>query len=247
MESITLRERLVGLSEAEADVVKKLGDNYANYTQEQIDGATRAMEALEAQEKAYERQQELIGDLSSGFTDAIFDIADGTKSASEAFADMAQSILRNLGEMIIQQMIFNALSGALGGTGLGSILGFANGGAIANGSVVPFADGGVVSSPAMFPLSGGRTGLMGEAGPEAIIPLQRDSAGRLGVGGPSISINNYSGQEVTVTRSDSEVIEIAVGQARQAVAQDYAQSMQSGHGTYASALESSYRSGRKAF
>ncbi len=47
---------------------------------------------------------------------------------------------------------------------------------------MPFATGGVVSSPATFPMRGGR-GLMGEAGPEAIMPLARGAgraAGRAG-------------------------------------------------------------------
>ena len=44
----------------------------------------------------------------------------------------------------------------------------------------PFAAGGVVAAPTYFPMRGG-LGLMGEAGPEAILPLARGSDGRLGV------------------------------------------------------------------
>jgi len=43
-----------------------------------------------------------------------------------------------------------------------------------------FARGGIVNSPTLFPMATG-TGLMGEAGPEAIMPLTRGSDGRLGV------------------------------------------------------------------
>ncbi|WP_338661783.1 phage tail length tape measure family protein [Pararoseomonas sp. SCSIO 73927] len=69
--------------------------------------------------------------------------------------------------------------GAGGGAGGSS---FALGGVFDRGRVVPFARGGaLVSTPTYFPMSEGRTGLMGEAGPEAIMPLGRDSAGRLGV------------------------------------------------------------------
>ncbi len=57
---------------------------------------------------------------------------------------------------------------------------FAKGGAFSQGRVVPFASGGVVSGPVAFPMRGG-TGLMGEAGPEAILPLARGADGRLGV------------------------------------------------------------------
>ena len=67
----------------------------------------------------------------------------------------------------------------------------ANGAAFQGGNVVPFANGGVVGGPTTFPLSGGRTGLMGEAGPEAIMPLKRGKDGKLGVvaeGGGAVNI-----------------------------------------------------------
>lgn len=50
-----------------------------------------------------------------------------------------------------------------------------------HGNIVAFAGGGVVTSPHTFPMAGGRTGLMGEAGPEAIMPLARGSDGKLGI------------------------------------------------------------------
>jgi lambda family phage tail tape measure protein len=79
------------------------------------------------------------------------------------------------------------------GLSVNSLLGpagrFAMGAAFQGGEVVPFASGGVVTSPTMFPMSRGRTGLMGEAGPEAIVPLKRGRDGRLGVaGGSSVTI-----------------------------------------------------------
>jgi hypothetical protein len=57
---------------------------------------------------------------------------------------------------------------------------FAKGGVVDNMSIDAFADGGVVDSPMFFDHSGGK-GVMGEAGPEAIIPLKRGSDGKLGV------------------------------------------------------------------
>ncbi len=71
------------------------------------------------------------------------------------------------------------------------ILPFADGGSFSQGRVMPFANGGVVSSPTMFPMRGG-TGLMGEAGPEAIMPLARGADGKLGVrtqgGGRAVNV-----------------------------------------------------------
>jgi lambda family phage tail tape measure protein len=44
----------------------------------------------------------------------------------------------------------------------------------------PFARGGIVNGPTLFPFAKG-IGLMGEAGPEAIMPLRRGRDGNLGV------------------------------------------------------------------
>lgn len=57
---------------------------------------------------------------------------------------------------------------------------FAQGAAFSAGNVIPFRQGGVVSAPTLFPMARGM-GLMGEAGPEAVMPLRRGADGRLGV------------------------------------------------------------------
>ena len=76
-------------------------------------------------------------------------------------------------------------------------------------SVIPFAKGGVVSMPTRFPLSGG-TGLMGESGPEAIMPLKRGSDGRLGVaasgGQPvQVTVNISTPDARSFVRSEGQV------------------------------------------
>jgi phage-related minor tail protein len=61
--------------------------------------------------------------------------------------------------------------------------GAADGATFANG-VAKFASGGIVGSPTLFQFADGgttKTGLMGEAGPEAIMPLKRGADGKLGV------------------------------------------------------------------
>lgn len=58
-------------------------------------------------------------------------------------------------------------------------------------SVTPFAKGGVIASPTYFNFGAG-TGLAGEAGPEAVLPLARGTDGRLGVtaaGGQTMTVN----------------------------------------------------------
>ncbi len=73
---------------------------------------------------------------------------------------------------------------------IGGLLPFEKGGSFSQGRVMPFANGGVVSGPVSFGMRGGR-GLMGEAGPEAIMPLARGADGKLGVraGGGARPVN----------------------------------------------------------
>ena len=104
--------------------------------------------------------------------------------------------------------------GKIAGAGLQAIIGsatpFALGGAFTQGRVMPFARGGVVASPTTFPMRGG-TGLMGEAGPEAIMPLTRGADGRLGVraeapGRPVTVVMNVSTPDVAgFQRSQSQL------------------------------------------
>jgi len=92
--------------------------------------------------------------------------------------------------------------GGLLAKGVGSlvegILPFGDGASFAQGRVTPFASGGVVSGPVSFPMRGGM-GLMGEAGPEAIMPLARGPDGKLGVrggGGATTVVMNITTPDV---------------------------------------------------
>lgn len=97
----------------------------------------------------------------------------------------------------------NLMSGAFQGV-FSSIMPFAKGG------VTPFANGGIVGGPTLFPMSG-QMGLMGEAGPEAIMPLRRGADGRLGVagaGGGGSTVVNVSVQAqdaASFRRSESQI------------------------------------------
>jgi hypothetical protein len=118
------------------------------------------------------------GGLRKAFDGLAFDgmkLSDALKTVAESMINAAYNtalkpIQNGLGEVI-----------ASGVTGLVSgILPFEKGGTFSQGRVMPFAKGGVVSSPTNFAMRGGM-GLMGEAGPEAIMPLARGPDGSLGV------------------------------------------------------------------
>ena len=93
-----------------------------------------------------------------------------------------------------------------GGTG-GGYGNYANGAAFRAGNVIPFAKGGMVNSPTMFPMSGGRSGLMGEAGPEAIMPLTRGNDGRLGVQ-VSGRANEQPQQIIVTVTGDTDLVRV---------------------------------------
>ena len=80
---------------------------------------------------------------------------------------------------VAQRMVGGFLAQGMNGL-LGGMMPFEKGGSFAQGRVMPFAKGGVVAQPTSFAMRGG-SGLMGEAGPEAIMPLARGADGRLGV------------------------------------------------------------------
>lgn len=127
-----------------------------------------------------------VGVLSRGISRGLrraFDglIFDGMR-LSDALKGVAQSMIDAAYNAAIKPVTSHF--GGLLGTGVESFIqnafAFEKGGSFAQGRVMPFARGGVVSGPVNFPMRGG-VGLMGEAGPEAIMPLARGADGRLGV------------------------------------------------------------------
>ncbi|MBV6657191.1 MAG: phage tail length tape measure family protein [Devosiaceae bacterium] len=106
----------------------------------------------------------------------------------EAFSQAGMNALNQISSMLIEMAAQNLFASAFGGGASGGsnwlsgLFGgfFANGAAFNSGQVTAFAHGGVVNQPTLFPMANG-AGLMGEAGPEAIMPLKRGSDGRLGV------------------------------------------------------------------
>ncbi|UWR41746.1 phage tail tape measure protein [Phaeobacter inhibens] len=126
--------------------------------------------------------------LRRAFDGVVFD---GMK-LSDALDAMAQSMIQTTYSAAIKPVTSHV--GGLLSDGVGKlmsgILPFADGAAFSQGRVMPFAKGGIVSGPVSFPMRGG-TGLMGEAGPEAILPLTRGADGALGVrsqGGRATSV-----------------------------------------------------------
>jgi lambda family phage tail tape measure protein len=109
--------------------------------------------------------------------------------------DMAEIALKAAGNALLESILGGLFGGGgglgpqftgTGAVGLASSGSFAKGGAFAPaGSVMArnikaFARGGIVDTPEAFAFAHG-LGIMGEAGPEAILPLARARSGELGV------------------------------------------------------------------
>ncbi len=120
--------------------------------------------------------------LSRGLRRAMKDLVVDGDSLSDALESLAKTMINTTFNSAMRP-VTNHLGGLVSdgiGALVGGILPFADGAAFSQGKVTPFARGGVVSSPTHFPMRGG-LGLMGEAGPEAILPLARGQDGSLGV------------------------------------------------------------------
>lgn len=143
----------------------------------------------------------------SGLVDVIF-------TAKSSFKDFAADFLSNLAKMILQLQIMKAMKAS---TFFGQF--FAKGGAFAGNTGLPQ---GVYDRPTMFPMSGTGTrffanggvfgsrgtGVLGEAGPEAIMPLRKTQGGQLGVQASASPVNieiiNNAGVEVSAASTDNE-------------------------------------------
>lgn len=138
---------------------------------------------MEKNFKSTGQQAEALGrnlssSLKSAFGDLLFE---GAKLSD---------VLKNIGRSMMEASLNSALNpivnglGNFIGKGIGNAIAglsiFEDGAAFSQGRVMPFAKGGIVSSATRFPMRGG-VGMMGEAGPEAIMPLMRGSDGSLGV------------------------------------------------------------------
>jgi lambda family phage tail tape measure protein len=171
-----------------------------------------------------------------GLEDAIVSL---TTTGTFNFQQFAQSIIEETTRMVTRMLIIapllRSLQSLFSGGGGGGLLGVASslsktvgfgvnamGNVYAQNGIQKFARGGIVDKPTMFPFAKG-IGLMGEAGPEAIMPLRRGRDGRLGVqatnggGGVSVVVNvDAGGSNVQGNNNQAGQLGKAVGAAVQA-------------------------------
>lgn len=161
------------------------------------------------------------------FNESMQALRDSTQDFGKVFTStITQSIrdgrglsdtLRSLGQRLSELALNKALK-PLESTFdnfLGSLVGQAGGQILSSNSTgatspIPFARGGVVSSATPFNF-GSRLGVMGEAGPEAIMPLKRGADGSLGVvssagtSSPNIVFNIQTNDAASFRKSEGQI------------------------------------------
>ncbi len=147
-------------------------------------------------QKSGDKAKAAIENAMSGATDALTDFVVTGKAD---FKSLANSIVKDLIRIALQKNITGPIADYAA-----SLFPNAKGGVYENG-VKKFANGGVVTRPTLFPMAKGGMGLMGEASPEAVMPLTRDAQGRLGVrqSGSAQSLMNV--QVNVINQSGSEM------------------------------------------
>jgi multidrug efflux pump subunit AcrA (membrane-fusion protein) len=190
------------------DTEYKLIEQQIRAQKEAANGIIKLEEArkkeLEQTKRAEEAHKQWAQSMTYAFKDAIMN----SKNLGDALSNLANKV---------QNMLVNkALDSLLGGL----FSGFAKGDVFSGGRNMAFAAGGVVSRATTFPMSNGGMGLMGEAGPEAIMPLTRTSSGALGVqavGGNSGGLSIVNQFEINIEGGDKEQNEDAANQVSSAI------------------------------
>ncbi|MDH0745295.1 phage tail tape measure protein [Pseudomonas sp. GD03842] len=230
-------------------------DYYTGLDQAQADWTNGATAALaDYLDSAQDVAGQTKGLFTSVFTGLEDEVSSFVVNGKASFADFTKSVLADLAKIAARQAAsgllsagVSAIGGLFGGSGAAGSsqsdytgTAFANwtktqakGGAWLDG-IQMFAKGGaftngLVSSPTAFGMAGGNLGLMGEAGPEAILPLSRTSDGSLGVkaiggGGAASSTQVLIQQTIAVPDSGGG----ASTQDVQAVGQAYADTAKRG-------------------
>jgi hypothetical protein len=232
------------LSQAAADLeMKNITQRYDDQKEklyENTDAYKANQLAIQQHAEMLQKLQQTWGFVADAAAEATNSIIQSTESIGTAVRRMVATIISQLVKLELEKFATQLLSGLFG-----SSLSQVNYGnlssAAATVKIPGFASGGVVGAPTAFASPGG-IGIAGEAGPEMIAPLKRDSSGNLGVGAvqPHVTVNNYHGGADVAVSQTPQGLQIDV--VRKQLADDIAR----GGNPVSRALERTYGVGRYA-
>jgi len=224
-QEVELKRKQVGLTEAQARAIEletKFLEAKVPLDKTRIKALVAEEEALRKATEAENRRTSMIQSFESTIENALMSMVDGSQSVENAFKGMLRNILLEIYKQQVAKPAAEGIGnllrkGAMAIFGGGQTTPSAYGNIFQNGSVKAFANGGVVNGATFFPMTNG-TGLMGEAGPEAIMPLKRGPNGRLGVeasGGQQVVVN----QSFNFAANGDESVKKIIAQAAPQIAQ----------------------------
>lgn len=169
------RERAIALREFDRATAGARGSAEIQALRAQYDELLRVRQLYRELQQVAEDYARTIAE---GLENAIFSADSLTDALRQVYTELARIAFRSF----VTQPLTNALSGLFGGLAGG--LFSAKGNVFGSGAPRQFADGGVFNGPTSFRYGGGDLGVLGEAGPEAVVPLDRDPrTGKLGLSG----------------------------------------------------------------
>ena len=177
---LKLERELLNATEARQKVLQALGSDFVKDNPKRAAAMEVTITETNRLIAVEEKRQGLIDSITGSIENGMMAMIDGTLSVKDAFKSMASEIIKELYRVLVVQQMVNAAKLAFGGGLFGGASWSADGDVVGSSGIQAYANGGVVDSPTMFQHGGG-LGVMGEAGPEAIMPLKRGSNGKLGV------------------------------------------------------------------
>jgi hypothetical protein len=218
----------IQLTEAQAAEISQMAASQASYEQ-QLENLKQINDAVKEIGKSF-------------VTDFIGKVRDGA-NVWDSLGDAAANALNKITDKLLD-MALDSMLGSMGGGKSGGLAALfsAKGNAFAGGAgVAAFANGGAFTNsvvnkttPFKFGNGGSKLGIMGEAGPEAVMPLTRGADGSLGVqmyganssrggGAMAVNVNVTNNHTLTGAISSEDVVKLNKASADQTMRQIKAQ------------------------
>jgi hypothetical protein len=178
-------DALKGAVAAGTQEVNIFGDASAGAADKAGGAAKKAVEELTQQQ---ENMKAIASSIRDAFSGAFMSMVDGTKSVKDAFRDMARSIIMKLYEVLVVQRIVNGIMGFVG-KAFPALAPFIN---------TAWNGGGV---------TGNKPVLVGEKGPEIIVPSRNSQVvANHQMGGGGVTVNQSISFGAGVTRAEIQAM-----------------------------------------